>query len=256
MKRKASSLIVCFILVVVSSVCCFAGTDSLLGNDVSVSEPECVKNICERYDIDSCMTKEALETFKNVASVSTICEYDESQNISVVTYVIDPYEAQETRVLSNGSQIEERVAIAYSYVYENTDLTPVRAVTGSISETHVLSDVTFVTTIGYTTKTSGGIEWMRMNVGKAKITRFLESNLRNLKITCKQWGVVESGNPDQTVSKTVASPVINQLYSKSTGWTNFVGKNQGILKVTSQVTYSHGASNYTVSSFTTFGSGV
>lgn len=254
--RRALSIVICTLLMVTGGFCSFANTDSVTGDMQGLNDAKCVQNICNQYDVSNGMTEEALEAFQSVAFVTAVCDYDAEQNLSTVTYTIDPYEAQDTKVLSNGSKVEDRVATSFTYVYENREIESVQAVTGSITETHILSDVTFVNTIGYTTKTSGGIEWMRMNAGKTKITRFLESNLRNLKIICRQWGVVESGSPDQTVSKTVASPVVNQLYTKSTGWTNFVGKNQGILKVTSRVTYSHGGSSYTVSSYTTFGSGV
>lgn len=259
-KRILSIIAVC-VLSICSSNISIAATPDDSSQFLSLEKKQSEVNNILQDNASAQMTTSALTALKKYGEVETQQTYDESQNLLTVTYTID---VADSVSYDKSEYSGEKTAVTYVYTdISKTDINRMATTNtisdGSQTEDDKKSDLTFRNNITYKyTKVKSGAGYVRVNkmtYGGTKITRFLEKNLRNLKIDCKEWGNATNNEfANKTVSRTVASPQLNTWYKKKTGFTHYLYSNSGVIQVKSKVTYSHGNNSYTVSSTLSIGS--
>lgn len=201
------------------------------------------ESISQNYSLDEKMDTAFINKISNYADVE--------KNISInngfiyETYTFKPNVPQ--KIISYESGNTEKIGSIYSITYVTADES------GSKSGTSTLSDLTFKNTINYSYYTSGYNTAIKVISGTCSISRFLESDLRNLEIKMGGIGVPANSGPAKlSASKSFSGTIsVGKTYTCTTGWTTYYYESDTTsFSLNANVTYNHGNSSYTVSSNT------
>ena len=169
------------------------------------------------YDLSEKMPKEALKLLEPIANIEKAVEELDNNRIQV-TYTLKSKNPVEIQKFQSGNVERIYNVTSYSYIM----------------------------------KASNNFRVLKLTKGSTKITRFVETKLRNL-----QLSAVCSGTAEETAvyneknSTTVASPKVGTTYSLNTGFKYHYVTTAALIQYKAQVTYSHGNSSYTPNSYIT-----
>lgn len=199
------------------------------------------------YDLSEKMPKEALKLLEPIANIEKAVEELDNNRIQV-TYTLKSKNPVEIQKFQSGNVERIYNVTSYSYIMKAKENT------GSVTEDSAQSDITFRNTAYYSYYTSNNFRVLKLTKWSTKITRFVETKLRNL-----QLSAVCSGTAEETAvyneknSTTVASPKVGTTYSLNTGFKYHYVTTAALIQYKAQVTYSHGNSSYTPNSYITLG---
>ncbi len=199
------------------------------------------ESISAEYDLADKMDETFLEEISDYAEVEQ--SLSEEDGLTYVTYTFKPNTPSQVITYESGNS--EELGSIYSITYVTADET------GSKTGTTTLSDLTFKNVMNYSYYTSGYNTAIKVTSGTCTITKFYESNLRDLEIDMGGIGVpATSGPATLSASKSFSGTVtVGKTYKCTTGWSTYYLESETTsFSMDSTVTYSHGNSNYTVSS--------
>ncbi len=199
-----------------------------------------INSLEKEYDLSSNMPTEVLDSLVSCADVSKeIAELDETH--IQITYNITSKEPVAERTFVSGNSEKVYSVVNYTYVVSTPSLS-----SGTITESSVESDITIKNTANYSYYQDGTLKMIRLDSGVTCITRFLESNLRDLVLNAYCIGGTNDGFNEERNSRTIATPLVNTNYSLFTDFNYFYSDMSSRIIYGATVTYSHGNSSYEV----------
>ena len=207
--------------------------EDLLGKNLEYFENE--------YDLSLNMPTEVVEDLSVIANVSKSTQRIDEDHIQM-SYTIYSKEPIVERTFVSGNTEKIYSVTNYTYVMSSSTVD-----SGEITESSALSDVTFKNTAYYSFYEDGTLRMIRLDSGKTSITRFLESNLRDLVLSAYCIGGSDNGFQEESNTRTITSPGVGRSHTLDTEFEYFYSTSAARILYGASVTYSHGLSSYTVS---------
>ena len=197
-----------------------------------------IASVENEYDITTNMPTEVIKELSSVAEVSKEEQWLDETHLQV-SYNLIPKNPIIEKTFKSGNTEEIYSITNYTYVMNLSNSS------GSQTDTSVQSDVTLKNTVYYSYYDNGSVRMLKIDYGTTTITRFLESNLRNLVLNVLGQGVSDSSYSDESNSRTIPTPYVNSNYSLRCNFNHYYHTGAAKILYGSAVTYSHGNSSYT-----------
>lgn len=261
--KKKMAFLCAIILSLANCISAYASTNSekisvigeIYGKEIietSVIHENILENKLEylesKYDLSLNMPDEVVEELSLVAKVSKNIQKLDDTHVQV-TYNIVSQEPVAEKTFISGNTEKTYSATNYTYVMNTSAID-----SGIISETSTLSDVTFKNTVYYSFYENNSVRMLRLDSGVTSITKFLESNLRDLVLNAYCLGATNNGVHEESDTYTIGSPWVGSEYAWDIDFEYYYNTSVAHILYGASVTYSHGLSSYTVNSNITLGS--